>query len=190
MADSVAKRPWYPTVVAGAVGLVIGAVVALMVAGIGGGHDRADAPAPTTVTVTQQAPEKECGPAQQAALEAAFAQLIPEPLTGRDWSGIPKGSNYDPCAELSTILVTVLGGTGSSPTQALMFHRGEYVGPATPTAYGSTGLDATASTDDTVVLTYRTGQSCTACGDGTLTAVRYRWSGDGVQRLDPLPPHS
>ncbi|CAN5704599.1 hypothetical protein BH09ACT8_BH09ACT8_33800 [soil metagenome] len=137
---------------------------------------------------TVPAGDAACGPNQQTALEAAFARVQPEPVTGQEWSGVPKAGNYSPCADLSAILVTVVGATGSSPSEALLFHRGIYLGPATPIAYGLTTLDAAASTSDTVVLTYRTGQSCTACGDGVVTRVRFHWDGTAVRILDPLPP--
>ncbi|MGV9800465.1 LppP/LprE family lipoprotein [Mycobacterium sp. NPDC003449] len=80
------------------------------------------------------------------------------------------------------------GGTGSSPVAALMFHRGTFLGTGTSKAYGFTSLDADASTGDTVVLRYRSGQSCTACGDGTVSTVRYHWNGTKVDMLDPPPP--
>jgi hypothetical protein len=68
--------------------------------------------------------------------------------------------------------VTVQGATGSSPIQGLMFHRGTFLGTGTSKAYGFTSLDWDATTKDTVVLSYRTRQSCTACDDGIVTTVR------------------
>lgn len=129
-----------------------------------------------------------CGPDEATALQSALGQLAPEPLTGRGWSRTPIATNYDSCADLSTILLTIQGGTGSSPVQTLMFHRGAYLGTGTLKAYGFTSLNAAASTTDTVVLSYRTGQSCTACNDGTVTNVRYHWDGIKVAMLDPPPP--
>jgi hypothetical protein len=114
--------------------------------------------------------------------------LPAEPVTGLGWDSNPVGSNYDPCADLSTILVAVAGGTGSSPVQAMMFHRGTYLGTGTLQAYGLTSVNTAASTRDTVVLDYRSGQSCTACDDGIVTSVRYYWDGAKVQMLDPPPP--
>lgn len=139
--------------------------------------------------VTQAAPPAvACGPDQAAALSAALAQYPADPATGWLWHHIPLYSNYDPCADLSTIVVTVEGATGSSPVQALMFHRGTFLGTGTSESYAFTNLDSSASTKDTVVLTYRSGQSCTACGDGIVTTVRYHWDGSKVQMLDPPPP--
>lgn len=123
-----------------------------------------------------------------AALREGLSMLPAEPLTGSEWDSSPVGSNYDPCADLSTILVTVAGGTGSSPIQAMMFHRGAYLGTGTSQAYGLTSVNAAATTGDTVVLDYRSGQSCTACDDGIVTSVRYHWDGAGVKMLDPPPP--
>jgi hypothetical protein len=114
--------------------------------------------------------------------------LPPEPLTGRGWGSAPVGSNYDPCADLSTILVMIEGGTGSSPVQALMFHRGTYLGTGTSKAYGFTSLNAARSTDDTVVLNYKTPGACNACPPAAVTSVRYQWQGDHVAMLDPAPP--
>ncbi|QUR69052.1 LppP/LprE family lipoprotein [Mycobacterium spongiae] len=128
-----------------------------------------------------------CGPDEATAVRSALGQLPPDPTTGRPWSGTPEQSNYDPCADLSAVLVTVQGATNSSPDQALMFHRGEFVGTATPAAYPFTDLVGPASTDDIVVLTYRTLQSCDTCEDGTLTIVGFQWRGDHVRTLDPLP---
>jgi hypothetical protein len=86
------------------------------------------------------------------------------------------------------VLVTVEGATGSSPVTALMFHDGSYLGTATARAYGFTTLDEAQTTDDTVVLTYKTPGACNACEPAAVTNVRYQWQGDHVVMLDPLPP--
>ncbi len=148
-------------------------------------------PAPTSrskPTTAATSHKGACGPDEFAALQEGLSQVSLEPQTGLGWSSTPVGGNYDPCAELSTILLTVDGATGSSPVQALMFHRGEFLGTGTSRAYAFTSLDKSASTNDMVVLQYRTGQSCTACDDGQTTTVRYRWTGTRVEMLDPPPP--
>lgn len=133
-------------------------------------------------------PASGCGPDQATALQSALSQLPPEPLTGRSWESTPVHSNYDPCADLSAIVVMIQGGTGSSPEQALMFHRGRYLGTGTSKAYAFTTLDSAASTNDTVVLRYKDGRYvCTAC-PGPVRTVRYQWRGDHVEMLDPPPP--
>jgi hypothetical protein len=148
---------------------------------------------PTTVTVT--APPTAPPPAAQSpalaaptALRSALAKLPPEPVTGRGWHNTPIGSDYNPCADLSTILVMIQGGTASSPVQALMFHRGTYLGTGTSKAYGFTSVDAARSTGDTVVLDYATPGECDACAPAAVTSVRYQWQGGHVQMLDPPPP--
>ncbi|WP_080731780.1 LppP/LprE family lipoprotein [Rhodococcoides fascians] len=139
-------------------------------------------PAPTTASTSGS-----CAVTESQALSAGLGQLPAEPITGRQWSTTPVASNFDSCADLSSILVTVEGATGSSPVQAMMFHRGEYLGTGTSEAYGFTDLDTGSSTEDTVVLTYKTGQTCNACNDGVVTPVRYQWDGQQVQMLDALP---
>ena len=100
----------------------------------------------------------------------------------------PLYSNYNSCTDLSAIVVMIQGGTGSSPEQALMFHRGSYLGTGTSKAYAFTTLDSATSTDDTVVLHYKDGRNvCTAC-PGPITTVHYQWQGDHVVMLDPPPP--
>jgi hypothetical protein len=70
-----------------------------------------------------------------------------------------------------------------------MFHYGDYLGTATSKAYGFTSLDPDRTTDDTVVLDYKTPGACNACAPAAVDSVRYRWQGDHVVMLDP-PPRS
>ena len=106
------------------------------------------------------------------------------------WSAEPQSieGNYNPCATLSTALVTVEGATGSSPITALMFHQGHYLGTATSKAYGFTSLDVNRTTDDTVILNYKIPGACNACAPAAVYPVRYQWQGDHVAMLDPAPP--
>lgn len=133
-------------------------------------------------------PSPTCGPDEATALQSALAKLPPEPVTGRGWQNTPIGSDYNPCADLSAILVIIQGGTASSPVQALMFHRGTYLGTGTSKAYGFTSLNSARSTNDTVVLDYKTPGECNACAPAAVTSVRYQWQGDHVEMLDPAPP--
>jgi hypothetical protein len=117
----------------------------------------------------------------------------PSPIgPGWQWSTEPQTfeGNYDPCATLSTALVTVQGATASSPVTALTFHDGHYLGTATSKAYGFTMMDSDRTTDDTVVLDYATPGACDACTPSAVTRVRYQWQGDHVAMLDPAPPSS
>lgn len=141
-------------------------------------------------------PSSACGPDAATAVRSAITQM-PAPqiasttsATDARWSSSvwQPDSNYDPCTDLSTVLITIEGATGSSPMQAMMFHRGTFLGTGTVKDYPFISLDKAASTDDTVVLNYKDGRSvCTAC-PGPITSVRYQWQGDHVQMLDPAPP--
>lgn len=179
--------------------LAVLAVVAVVIVAVvvfsgkprpGAGPSAAPTTAPSNPpTTTSTAPAGPCGPDEATAVSAALAQLPPDKKTGKAWNPTPQFSDYDPCADLSAVVVTVVDATRSSPDQALMFHRGAFVGTATPVAYPFTELEVPASTDDLVVLTYRSRQSCDACDDGTLTTVGFQWQGDHVQMLD-APPES
>jgi hypothetical protein len=129
-----------------------------------------------------------CGVDLDAPEIARAVRDLP-PYPGTDWMWTPQSAfgNFDRCATLSTALVSVEGATGSSPITALMFHRGEYLGTATYEAYGFTSLNAARTTDDTVVLNYKTPGACNACPPAGITSVRYRWQRDHVEMLDPAP---
>ncbi|BBY26032.1 LppP/LprE family lipoprotein [Mycolicibacterium sediminis] len=118
----------------------------------------------------------------------AVGTLPPYPGTDWAWSAEYASGNFDRCATLSTALVSVAGATGSSPIAALMFHDGDYLGTATSRSFGFTSLNTARTTDDTVVLNYKTPGACNACPPAAVTSVRYRWQGDHVEMLDPAPP--
>lgn len=120
----------------------------------------------------------------------AAEQLPPYPGTGWTWDANPATfeGNYNPCAMLSTVLVTVEMATGSSPVTALMFHNGDYLGTATSESYGFTSLNTAQTTDDTVVLDYKVPGACNACPPAGVNSVRYQWQSDHVEMLDPPPP--
>jgi hypothetical protein len=124
-----------------------------------------------------------------SVIAQAVASLRPAfPNMDVGWNRVPYGGNFNPCATLSTALVTVEGATGSSPNHALLFHYGEYLGTATWEPYPFTSLNIPLTTDDTIVLEYKDGRYvCTAC-PGPVTIVRYQWQRDHVQMLDPPPP--
>ncbi|MFT0846372.1 LppP/LprE family lipoprotein [Actinomycetaceae bacterium L2_0104] len=60
-----------------------------------------------------------------------------EPDDPRNWDlENSDSSTYDPCSELSWITLHIRGGTASSPYHIMLFSHGEYIGTATPQAYG------------------------------------------------------
>ena len=53
-----------------------------------------------------------------------------------EWTrGYPELEDYDPCAALSAIVMSIEGGTSSSPYQIMLFNRGEYLGVTTKEAH-------------------------------------------------------
>ena len=100
---------------------------------------------------------------------------------GRVFSPRPVGGNYDPCANLSAILMTVDPPLSiPPPVQAMLFHRGTYMGKATMKSHPGTTLNP-ASTKDTVVLDFN-------FDDGRSNTARFHWDGARIMQLDPLPP--
>ncbi|WP_308166764.1 LppP/LprE family lipoprotein [Nocardia albiluteola] len=181
---------------------------AVIAAGLltGCGSSGGSAAAPSTATPVSQAHSQataapiasgEPSPAacgvdlSSPAVAAAVRRQPTEPATHSAWDTDPKTfeGNFNPCATLSTAIITIQGATGSSPNQALMFHKGTYLGTATSRAYGFTSLDTATTTDDTVVLDYKTPGSCNACADGTVSHVQFHWDGTHVVMTGKLPSY-
>jgi LppP/LprE lipoprotein len=140
---------------------------------------------PSTTAVAQP---PECGPDQATAMAAALNVNWIDASSDKYWDSTPIASNFNPCADLSAVLVTWQKATPNTPVLAFLFHRGEYVGTATQKAYKWTTLNADRSTPDTVVLDYkRAGETALGITEG-VTSVRYQWQGDHLTMLDPPPP--
>ncbi|WP_169813363.1 LppP/LprE family lipoprotein [Nocardia vaccinii] len=182
------------------VAALVSIVSAGLLAGCGSsGNPQADhAATPSTSAVAQAdphattagAPLIECGVDLSApTVRAAIAKQPAEPVTHAQWDTNPASieGNFNPCATLSTAIITIQGATGSSPNQALMFHSGHYLGTATSKAYGFTSLAPAGTTDDTVALNYKTPGSCNACSDGTTTQVKFHWDGTRVVMIGNPP---
>lgn len=125
-----------------------------------------------TVEPAQAAPPG-CGVNLAAPeIQTAINSLPPAPY--RPWSHEPQSfeGNYNPCATLSTALITIQAATRSSPEQALLFHDGNYVGTATSKAYGLVSLNSARTTDDTVVLDYKDLNSYAGEANVTVIGVR------------------
>jgi hypothetical protein len=139
-------------------------------------------------------PPNACGPDQATAVQSALVQMPPPQAAATHpdvrWSANvwQPNSNYNPCADLSTVLITIGAATAGSPMQAMMFHRGVFLGTGTVRDYSFMTLNRAASTNDTVVIDYKDSRNvCDACA-GPITSVRYQWQGDHVVMLDPAPP--
>jgi FlaG/FlaF family flagellin (archaellin) len=78
---------------------------------------------PTTLAATrEQAPAACRGDLSSPTVAAAVASLPIEPVTHSRWETSPATltGNFNPCATLSTAIVTIQGATASSPEHALM----------------------------------------------------------------------
>jgi hypothetical protein len=139
------------------------------------------APVSPSATSTPPPEADPCGPATgQEAAAAGIAELpAPAGLEGVPWDAANADySGYDPCAALSWSLVTLEGGTVSTPTAVLLFHSGSYLGTATPTAYGFTpSVERTA--DDAISVTYRFPQGSESNAEASgSTVATFRWNAD------------
>jgi LppP/LprE lipoprotein len=105
----------------------------------------------------------------------AASSLPPDPRSGQGWSPEPLAGNYNECAELSAVIVRANTNAGNPNTRAIMFHQGKFIPTGVPDTFGFNGIDASASTGDTVALKYSNGVS------GLDSIVRFRWNGDGVE---------
>lgn len=158
----------------------------------------AEKPARKTTTVVETPPEKkqdESAPSRgqgnggssecssdndESAYEKAIAQVEPYPGLDRSWR--PFDSNFDPCASLSWITVTLEGATASSPYHILLFHNGEYLGTATAKAYGFSPRISRVD-DSEIAVTYRWPKE----GEGNAeasgtTQAGFRWD-EGAQKV-------
>lgn len=107
-------------------------------------------PPPATTSVTATAAEPTATPTPTPTPTPtcstltgaeAFAQSIgevpyPSGYNNWEWAEFEADTTYDPCAELSWIVVTHPMGTASTPCHIMLFHAGEYLGTATSEAYG------------------------------------------------------
>lgn len=116
----------------------------------------------------------------ESALKKAIAQVEPYPGLDRPWR--PFASNYDPCASLSWITVTLEGATASSPYHILLFHNGEYLGTATAKAYGFSPRINRVD-DSEIAVTYRWPKEGEGNADASgTTQAGFRWD-EGAQKV-------
>ena len=111
-----------------------------------------------------------------------------DPITQGPWNPNPLQSNFNPCADLSAVVLSIDMARPSSPRQVFLFHRGTYIGNATSNSRPFTTLDVASSTPNVVVIDFVSGRTCGTCDDGTTHVVRYVWNGATAVMLDPIPP--
>jgi hypothetical protein len=105
----------------------------------------------------------------------AVASLPPDPRSGQRWNPEPIAGNYNECAQLSVVIIKANTNADNANTRALMFHQGKFIPTGVPDTFGFNGIDASASTGDTVALKFSNGVP------GLESMVRYRWNGNNVE---------
>ena len=107
----------------------------------------------------------------------AVAELPPDPRSDQGWRAEPMAGNYNPCAQLSAVIVRANTNSENPNTRAVMFHLGKFIPTGVPDTYGFNGLDRSQTTGDTVALKYSNGVP------GLDAIVKFRWNGSGVELI-------
>ncbi|WP_235933428.1 LppP/LprE family lipoprotein [Corynebacterium qintianiae] len=91
-------------------------------------------PSAETPTAAAAPGGAECGSDDaETAIRSNIGKL---PQEQHPWDPDTAFAGYDPCANLSWAVVTIEGGTASSPYQIMLFHKGDYLGTATLDSFG------------------------------------------------------
>lgn len=107
----------------------------------------------------------------------AVSDLPRDPRSNQPWSPEPIAGNYSECAPLSAVIIKANTNATNPNTRAVLFHLGKFIPTGVPDTYGFNGIDATATTGDTVALQYA------AEGSALKSVVRFRWNGNGVELI-------
>ena len=134
----------------------------------------------TTSTTTTAPTTPPCDPATVPVAENAAS--IAQPFPDRGWT-VYSSSNL--CGTLGYAELATQGGTGSSPTQLLLYNYGEFLG---------TGISCNAlgqvigSTDQSVSVEYRWPEPGDSNADMSGRAnVMFQWNGSSVDMVGALP---
>ncbi|MDR3664780.1 MAG: LppP/LprE family lipoprotein [Mycobacterium sp.] len=172
--------------------IAVAALVAAGLSGCGSGDSTASkTPDPTVPTTapksaapTVAAPKTSSAPIDPCAVSLtapdiakAVSTLPADPRSKQGWSPEPLAGNYNQCAPLSVVIVKANTNAEHPNTRAVMFHLGQFIPTGVPDTYGFNGIDPTASTGDTVALSY------TNPTGGLKSVVRFHWNGNGVELI-------
>jgi len=141
--------------------------------------------APAMVTTSSEPVPSGCAAPLSSAQAAAVVQGQAG-IDGRPWVADTKA--YRPSSALSFVRGDI-GGAGSSPAQAFLFHYGCFVGSATPEV-NYFNVEISQVGDDTVEVRYAHYGPDDPNARPSLSpyVVRFKWDGAKVVILDPLPP--
>lgn len=147
----------------------------------------------STATATTADPAARCGvdlsaPVVRASIAKVPTVRLPDG-TVLPWSTRGLQGDFDPCARISGVVLSVERATGSSPHQVMVFTKGRYVGTATERAHPFTSVAVARSTPDVLALDYRwlLADDPSASPSGA-SQVQLRWDGTRVVRSGQLPP--
>lgn len=173
-----------------ALGLAIGLLMIDQESGI---REKPTAPTAASEAGTQitEAREEPAAPtAGSDVLTRAQAAALVSRMTGQYGNWVPNIKYYNQKLPLSAVIGETRGGTAASPKQLFFFHKGVYIGPATPEARFAFWIVSTS--DDLIMVRYshykKGDASC--CASLPDYVVRYKWTGRSVRALDPIPPES
>lgn len=122
---------------------------------------------------------------------ARWAGDVPPNSAGYPWA--PESAEtdgYDPCADLSWIILPIEGGTASSPYQIILFHNGSYLGTATSDAYGFYP-DISRVDDATISVTWhwpKDGESNAGLSGESTSQFTWDESSESVVMTGEVPP--
>lgn len=140
------------------------------------------APAPTVERPGAPAATDPCAVNLAAPeIAEAVATLPRDPRSDQGWYPVPVAGNYNECAQLSVVIVRANTNADNPNTRAVMFHLGKFIPTGVPDTYGFNGIDDSASTGDTVALSYSNGVP------GLESVVKFRWNGNGVELIGNTP---
>ena len=138
--------------------------------------------APPPATESTPPPPDPCAVSLTApAIARAISELPRDPQSGQPWNSEPVAGNYNECAPLSAVIVRANTNATNATTRAVLFHLGKYIPTGVPDTFGFNGIDTSASTGDTVALTYSSGIP------GLSSVVKFRWNGSGVELVANTP---
>lgn len=148
--------------------------------------------------VTSAAPaEPECGKlTAQEAVERWIDEVpphVPQGGGGGDrWEWYPDridAATYDPCADLSWLLISIEDSKSTSPWALMLFHRGEYVGLATEDYTRHPEVERLS--DASVEVTYRwtkEGETNVEASGRSVSVLTWDPDTDEVTQEGELPP--
>lgn len=151
---------------------------------------------PTTAqpSTTEATGDEECADLTGTEAAQTWGPEVPtfEPGDPRwDWNlDTAMIEGYDPCADLSSIILPIDGGTVSSPYAVMFFHDGEYIGTATAEPLGF--LPQIERVDDATLTTTYTyaldGESNAAASGRAVSTFQWDDASESVQHTGEFPP--